>query len=251
MITPSRTSLADCQSSRMLHFSADYRAQQREGMGGGSTMLRITKKFSRAEPILRLRSIGNNPVANVSHVPHDAVVEVEAPYSLLLGSAQDVPRAEMEADKGKPADVDEPADGGEVAEGVDAGGEVAEGVDAGGEVAEGVDAGVSAEQTADEVVSALAMDDPSLFSTAFAEAVAASGPDPDDSPMAAPTAGLNDDAKWDKYPLGLLPDEKDPDVPLDIMAGGLRYKGGTLASLFEVGVVGTIAPLTCVGAMVE
>jgi hypothetical protein len=57
----------------------------------------------------------------------------------------------------------------------------------GGEVAEGVDAGGAADPTADEVGSALAMDDPSLLATALAEAVAASGPDADDTPVAAPT----------------------------------------------------------------
>jgi hypothetical protein len=55
--------------------------------------------------------------------------------------------------------------------------------------------------------SRLAMEDPSLLATAFAEAVAASGLDADDSPIAAPTAGLNDDAKWDKYPLVQQPGE--------------------------------------------
>jgi hypothetical protein len=108
----------------------------------------------------------------------------------------------------------------------------------GGEVAEGVNAGVAADPTADEVGSTRAMDDASLLATAFAEAVAASGLDADDSPVAAPTAGLNDDAKWDQYPLGQLPDENGPDVPPDTMAGGLRSIGGTLASLFEIGVVG-------------
>jgi hypothetical protein len=73
--------------SRALHIAADYRAQQREVVGGGSTMLRNTKKFAtRAEAILRLRSIGNNLVVVVSHVPHGAVVELVAPSSLLSGS---------------------------------------------------------------------------------------------------------------------------------------------------------------------
>jgi hypothetical protein len=89
----------------------------------------------------------------VSYVPHSAVVEVEAPYSLLAGSTQDEPIGEAEVDEGEPADADEPADGGEVVERVDADG--------------------AAEQTAGEVVSALARDNPSLFDTAFAEAVAA------------------------------------------------------------------------------
>jgi hypothetical protein len=80
MITPTRTSLGDCQSSRMLHIAADYRVKQREVLGGASTTLRNIKKFStRAEAILRLRSIGNNSVVVVSHVPHGAVVEVQPP----------------------------------------------------------------------------------------------------------------------------------------------------------------------------
>jgi hypothetical protein len=195
-------------------------------------MLRTTKKFStRAEAILRLGSIGNNPFVVVSHVPHGAHVEVVAPSSLLAGSAQDEPKAEAEADEGEPADADEPSEDGEVAEGVDAGG--------------------AAEQTADEFASTLIMDYPTLFTTAFAEAVAVYGLDADDSPTTTPTAGLNDDAKWDKYPLGQLPGENDPDAPLDTMVGGLRSVGGTLASLFDVGVVGKLAPMTCIGAIVE
>jgi hypothetical protein len=90
-----------------------------------------------------------------------------------------------------------------------------------------------------------------LFSTAFGEAVAVSGLDADDSLIAAPTAGLNDDAKWEMDPLGLLPDENDPDVHLYTMAGGLRTMGGALASLFDVGVVVKLAPMPCIGAIVE
>jgi hypothetical protein len=92
-----------------------------------------------------------------------------------------------------------------------------------------VDVGGAAEQAEDE---ALAMEDPTSFATAFAEAIAASGLEADDSPITTPDAGFDaEDAKWEKYPLGQLPDENDPDVPLDTMAG-LRSLGGTLADLF-------------------
>jgi hypothetical protein len=83
------------------------------------------------------------------------------------------------------------------------------------------------------------------------QAVAASGPEADDSPITTPAAGVDtDDAKWDKYPLGQLPDENDPDVPLGNMIG-LRSMGGILADRFDVGVVGKVAPMTCIGAFVE
>jgi hypothetical protein len=39
-------------------------------------------------------------------LPRSPVVEVEAPYSLVAGSAQDEPMAEAEADEGEPADAD-------------------------------------------------------------------------------------------------------------------------------------------------
>jgi hypothetical protein len=62
MITPSRTSLADAQSTKMLFIAAECRAQQREvvgGEGGGLAMHRTSQKFSsRAAAIQRLRSIG-------------------------------------------------------------------------------------------------------------------------------------------------------------------------------------------------
>jgi hypothetical protein len=78
-----------------------------------------------------------------------------------------------------------------------------------------------------------------------------SGLDADDSPITTPTAGLNDDAKQDRCPLGQLPGENDPDVPLDTKTSGLRSMGRTLASLLDVDVVGKIAPTTCIGAVVE
>jgi hypothetical protein len=85
----------------------------------------------------------------------------------------------------------------------------------GGEVAEGVDAGGAAEQMEDEAVSALVMEDPTSSATAFAEAIAASGLEVDNSPITTPAAGFNaEDSKW------------------------------TLADLFDVGVVGKLAPMT-------
>jgi hypothetical protein len=111
--------------------------------------------------------------------------------------------------------------------------------------------GGAAEQTGDEAVSALAMENPTSFATAFAEAIAASGLKADDSPITTPAAGVDaEDTKWDKYPLGQLPDENDADVPLDPMAG-LRSLGGTLADLFDVGVVWKLAFMTSIGAIVE
>jgi hypothetical protein len=169
------------------------------------------------------------PVVVVSDVPHGAVVGV-APASPLAESSQDELMVEA-AGEGEPADADEPVEGGEVAEGVDAGG--------------------AAEQTEDEAVSALAMEDPTSFATAFAEAVAACGLETDDSKITTPAAGVDtDDTKWDKYPLGQLPDENDPDFSSDTMAS-LRSMGGTLADLFDVGVVGELASMTSIGAIVK
>jgi hypothetical protein len=68
----------------MLFIAAESSAQQRDfvgGGGGGLAMCRTSKKLSsRAAAIQRLRSIGKNPVAVVSDVPHGGVVEV-APSS--------------------------------------------------------------------------------------------------------------------------------------------------------------------------
>jgi hypothetical protein len=124
MVAPSHASLADARSTRML-FIADYcRVQQRDDVGdrnGESTMRRTSEKFpSRAEAILRLQTIDKNPVAVASDVSHGAVVEV-GPSSSLAASSQDESVAEA-AGENEPADVDEPAEGGDVAEDVDADG---------------------------------------------------------------------------------------------------------------------------------
>jgi hypothetical protein len=113
----------------------------------------------------------------MSNVPHGAVVNL-AHTRPLAESSQDVPMAEA-AGKGERADADEPAEGGEQANGVDAGG--------------------AAEQAEDEAVFALAMYDPASFGAVFAEAVSASDLEANDSPITRPAAGVDiDDAKWDK-----------------------------------------------------
>jgi hypothetical protein len=78
MITPSRTSLADAQSARMLFISADCRAQEREeAADSGFVMRRTIKKFSeRAVAVVRLNAIGRQSVAVLSDVPQGDVVEV-------------------------------------------------------------------------------------------------------------------------------------------------------------------------------
>jgi hAT family C-terminal dimerisation region len=79
MITPSRTSLADAQSSRMLFIAADCRAQEREdAAGGGLVMQQTAKKFSeRAAAVVRLNYIRRQSVAVLSDVPQGGVVEVQ------------------------------------------------------------------------------------------------------------------------------------------------------------------------------
>jgi hypothetical protein len=225
MITPSRTSLTYAPSTRMIFIAANCRAQQREIMGGGgneSTMHRSFKKFySRAEAILRLRSIGKNPVAVVSDVPHGAVVEMGL-SSPLAGSSQDEPMVEA-AGEGEPAEAIEPTERGEAAEGVDAG-------DAarrrkvwtramrrgGGRCGRGRCGGADRRRGCLFPVNGGAH----LLCYGIFRSVAASGLDADDLPITILAAGVDtDDAKWDKYPLGQQPDENDPDVPLDTMAG--------------------------------
>jgi hypothetical protein len=76
-----------------------------------------------------------------------------------------------------------------------------------------------------------------------------SGLDPDD--LDAP--GLEADtvhADFETYAMGKMPDENDQDIPQDTMSG-FRSMGGSLSELFDVSVVGKLAPMTCIGAIVE
>jgi fructose-specific phosphotransferase system component IIB len=204
MITPSRTSLADAQSARMLFIAADCRAQERDGVSGGSVTRRTLKKFTkRAAVVLRLHSIGRQSVSVVSNVPQGGMVEVIASTSVGQSSAGD---SEVQ---------------------VAAGEEPAVSIEERG--TEGVDADVSKEHTEDEEVTALAMGDPLEFATKFAEAVAASGLDTDES--TAPGPGDAMDTGLEKWPMGELPEDNDQDVPQDTMIG-FRSMGGTLAELF-------------------
>jgi hypothetical protein len=57
------------------------------------------------------------------------------------------------------------------------------------------------------------------------------------------------DTGLEKWPMGELPEDNDQDVPQDTMIG-FRAMGGTLAELF-VDVVGMLAPMTSIGAIVE
>jgi hypothetical protein len=93
------------------------------------------------------------------------------------------------------------------------------------------------------------MADPVTFAARFAEAVSESGLDPVD--LAAP--GLEVDAveaDFEMYAMGKLPDENEKDSPQGTMSG-LRSMGGSLAELFNVSVVGKLAPTTCIGAIIE
>jgi hypothetical protein len=58
------------------------------------------------------------------------------------------------------------------------------------------------------------------------------------------------DAGLEKWPMGELPEDDEHDVPQDTMIG-FRSMGGTLAELFDVDVVGRLAPRTSIGASVE
>jgi hypothetical protein len=52
------------------------------------------------------------------------------------------------------------------------------------------------------------------------------------------------------YTMGKMPDENDQDIPQDTMSG-FRSMGGSLSELFDVSLVGKLAPMTCIGAIVE
>jgi hypothetical protein len=54
----------------------------------------------------------------------------------------------------------------------------------------------------------------------------------------------------EKWPMGKLPVDNDHDVPQDAKVG-FRSMGGTLTELVDVDVVGRLAPLTPIGAIVE
>jgi hypothetical protein len=58
------------------------------------------------------------------------------------------------------------------------------------------------------------------------------------------------DAGLEKWPMGELPEDNEHGVPQDTMIG-FRSTGGTLAELFDVDVVGKLAPLTSIRAIVE
>jgi hypothetical protein len=53
-----------------------------------------------------------------------------------------------------------------------------------------------------------------------------------------------------KYQMGELPSDSNEDVPLATMIGFLSM-GRTLAEHFDVDVVGRLAPMTSIGAIVE
>jgi hypothetical protein len=103
--------------------------------------------------------------------------------------------------------------------------------------------------TEDEEVATLAMGYPLAFATKFAEAVVVSGLDTGESAASGPGNAMLD-AGLEKWPMGELPEEEERDVPQDTVIG-FRSMGGTLAELFYVGVIGRLAPVTCVGAIVE
>jgi hypothetical protein len=93
--------------------------------------------------------------------------------------------------------------------------------------------------TEDEEVTTLAMGDPLVFATKFVEAVAASGLDTDESAASGPGNAMLD-AWLEKWPMGVLPEDDEHDVPQDTMIG-FRSMGGTLAELFDVDVVRRLA----------
>jgi hypothetical protein len=93
------------------------------------------------------------------------------------------------------------------------------------------------------------MGDPLAFATKFAEAVVASGLDTDESAASGPGNAMLD-AGLEKRPMGELPEDDEHDVPQDTMIG-FRSMGGSLAELFDVDVVGRLAPATSIGAIIE
>jgi hypothetical protein len=79
--------------------------------------------------------------------------------------------------------------------------------------------------------------------------VVASGLDIDESAASGPgKAKLREGLE--KWPMGELPEDNKHDVPQDTMIG-FRSMGGTLAEFFDVNVVGRLAPLTFIGAILE
>jgi hypothetical protein len=93
------------------------------------------------------------------------------------------------------------------------------------------------------------MGDPLAFATKFAEAVVASGLDTNES-AASGAGNAMLDAQLEKWPMGELPEDDEHDIPQDTMIGFLSM-GGTLAALFDVDVVGRLAPMTSIGAIVN
>jgi hypothetical protein len=185
-------------------------------------MRRTSKKFrDRAYVVLRLHAIGRQSVAVVSNVPQGGVV-VPAPTSVVQSS-----------------------DGDSAAQAA-AGNESAVSIEK--EAAEGVNADVATELTEDEAFTAIAMGDPLAFAIKVSEAVAASSLDTDE--LAAPRPGTTTlDAGLEKCQRGELPDDNDQYVPQDIMIG-FQSMGGTLTELFDIDVVGRLAPETSIGAIV-
>jgi hypothetical protein len=93
------------------------------------------------------------------------------------------------------------------------------------------------------------MGHPLALATKFAEAVVASGLDTDESAASGP-GNATLDAGLERWPMEELPEDDEHEVPQDTMIG-FRSMGGTLAELFDVDVVGRLAPMTSIGAIVE
>jgi hypothetical protein len=93
------------------------------------------------------------------------------------------------------------------------------------------------------------MGDPLAFATKFAEAAVASGLDTAESAASGPDNAMLD-VGLEKCPMGELPEDDEHDVPQDTTIV-FRSMGGTLAELFDVDVVGRLAPMTSIGAIVE
>jgi hypothetical protein len=229
MISFSRARLDATQSTRMLFIAANFRAQRRQDAADrGSVMQRTSKKFSeRTAAGLRLSAIGRRSVAVVSEVPEDGLVEVPPGGERSTGES-----GAQSAARDEPAPSLEPIEEAEEQE-----------------EEEGMDAEYAAEHTEDEVISALDMAEPVTFVARFAKAVSESGRDPVD--LAAPRLEVGAvEADFETYAMGKLPDENDKDIPQDTMSG-FRSMSGSLAELFDVSVVGKLAPLTCLGVILE
>jgi hypothetical protein len=268
MITSSRTSLSNTQSSRMLLIASDYRASEREAevCAGGSEsetiarkMFRTKKKFTnKAEALLRLKEIAQYPagVAAVSNVPMGGVVFVgeSAGVSGSDGGSGSGGGSGSNSGSGTGGDIAADEDEQDNGRGDDGGD-----IEVASAEGEGKDEIYAAELLDDEATTTLAINNYDGFSGRLAEIVAefestcevdttidnvVDGVESD----AGSTVGETHLPVLGQYNLGQLPEGNEPDVPQDTKTG-FRGLKKSLSELFQEAVVGRLPPLISIGTL--